>query len=151
MHPNVEFSPLHLAAKHSLPTTFSALLERMPFEVNCKIGRHFLHAGESIVHSACRGKAVPVVRLLVADSNLELGALNARRQSALHIACENWSAEIVELLIKPGKFNVNTEDVHGNRPIHKALAMKGIGEGGFSEVDRIVELMVKKSWNGSRC
>ncbi|MFK7924498.1 MAG: ankyrin repeat domain-containing protein [Bacteroidia bacterium] len=76
--------------------------------------------GENILFSAVEASAVPVVAALMKQDAIDLNQTNANGYSALHLAVDQRSIELVEALAEGGH-PLEATDPRGNTPLHRAL------------------------------
>ena len=94
----------------------ATVLDTTPVDLNARTSR-----GETLLHSAVRRSSVPIVQLLIFSNATEINAQSDDGlYTALHLAVEYASFEILYYLVINGKADGNIRDRRGNTPLHSA-------------------------------
>lgn len=70
----------------------------------------------AVLHRACANGAESLVRMLLADSRVDVRVRASGKQTALHLACEYKHPECVRLLLEDGRLDGNARDQYGMTP-----------------------------------
>lgn len=75
------------------------------------------------VHMACSRGCIRCLQFLI-ERQVDVTALTARQESALHLACSGGHAEVTQMLIQVVPQCLDAQDFEGNTPLH-ACALTG--------------------------
>ena len=95
---------LYWACQASSLSVLKMLLDRSGCDVNTPIDSR---TNQRMLHVACERGAVDIVQHLLRYETLELYTEDLDGRNALYYACQEWSSEILKLLLEVGDWNVN--------------------------------------------
>ena len=140
-HNDEKDTPLHVAALHSQEGVVLTLIEMFPHIVTCQKGG----SGRSLLHSACMGGNVELVKALILEHKADICARDDKNASILSVAgpdvvcalmtmfcgevgghsklykaCSEGNVTLLTTLVEDYNVNVNLFDYENNTPLHVA-------------------------------
>ena len=113
-HDNNNDTPLHMAAIHGEDVAL-VLINEFGCDTNIR-GRN----GRTVLHSACEGGCVALVRTLICDHNADVNAQDKDNDTPLHLAAENGNEDVALALINEFGCDTNARNSDGSTFLHKA-------------------------------
>ena len=81
---------------------------------------------QTVLHVACQEGRVEIVKILIHQTKIKLNLLDSKQKTALMLAVENQSFQIVEELVKK-EADVDLKDYAGNTALHLSCKIASVG------------------------
>jgi ankyrin repeat protein len=108
-------TPLHLAVEDNCVKAVSKLLEK-----GAKLNERDKY-GKTPLDLAIDNQNLDIVKLLVAQDNIDINALNEVKKTPLHLAVESGNIDIVTVLLSNPNIQIDIKDDVDNTPLHTAI------------------------------
>ena len=111
-------TPLHVAAQYGKEDVALALINEFGRDTNTRVMRNGKTV--TVLHSACEGGCVALVRTLIRDHNADVNAQDDDNSTPLHVAAEYGKEDVALALINEFGCDTNTRVRNGKTVLHSA-------------------------------
>ena len=107
-------TPLHLAVKEGMEDIAIALINEFSCSTSVKGGWY----GRTLLHNACEGGCLNLVRTLIRDHNADVNAQDDHNNTPLHLAVKEGMEDIAIALTNEFSCSISVKDRSGRTVLH---------------------------------